>query len=83
MADIYSSSLQAKYESVASVVSYNLGFGDDLTALTQKCLSIVHDAADQAILDWASRRGTAVNPLRPITNLQHLLNEYCAIADHL
>lgn len=83
MADIYHSSLQAKYDSVLRIVSFDLGFGHDLTALTEARSRLVHDATDQAILDWAARRNSAVQPLRPITNLQHLLNEYCAIADHL
>ena len=83
MTDIYHSSLQAKYESVMRVVSFDLGFGDDLTALTRARLTLVHNAADQAILDWAARRKAANSPLRPISNLQHLLHEYCSIADHL
>ena len=83
MADIYRSSLQAKYESLMRVVSCDLGFGDDLTALTQSRLDFVHDAAEQAILNWAARRKKEIRLPRPISNLQHLLDEYCAIADHL
>lgn len=65
------------------VVSFDLGFGDDLTALTQPRLELVHNAAEQAILNWAGRRKAGIKPPRPISNLQHLLDEYCAIADHL
>lgn len=83
MADIYASSLQAKYESVLRIVSSELGFGDDLTALTKPCAELVHNAAEQAILDWAAQRAAAGRKLPPISNLQHLLDEYCAIADHL
>ena len=83
MADIYHSSLQAKYESVMRVVAVELGFGDDLTALAQSRLELVHNAAEQAILDWTARRKDSGKPPRPISNLQHLLDEYCAIADHL
>lgn len=83
MADIYHSSLRAKYESIMRVVSADRGFGVDLTALTLERSELVHNAADQAILDWATKRKAATGLLRPISNLQHLLDEYCAIADHL
>ena len=83
MTDIYQVSLRAKYECVMRIVSMDLAFGEDLTALTQQRLELVHDAADQAIFDWATRRKAAATPLRPISNLQHLLDEYCAIADHM
>lgn len=83
MTDIYRSSLQAKYDSVMRIVSLDLGLGDDLALLPESSLVRVHNAADQAILDWASRRSNSLVPLRPISNLQHLLDEYCAIAEHL
>ncbi len=83
MADIYQSSLQAKYESIMRVVALELGFGSDLTALTSLRLELVHHAAEQAILDWAARRKATLQAPRPISNLQHLLDEYCAIADHI
>lgn len=83
MADIYHSSLQAKYESVMRVVSLDLGFGEELTALTQSRLELVQNAAEQAVLNWTARRKGAFQPARPISNFEHLLDEYCAIADHL
>lgn len=83
MADIYRSSLHAKYESIMRVVASDLGFGDQLTALTIERLNIVHSAAEQAIFNWATRREAATQMPPPISNLQHLLDEYCAIADHI
>ena len=83
MADIYHFSLQSKYESILRVVALDLGLGNDLTILTSSRLELVQGAAEQAILDWAARRKATLQPSRPISNLQHLLDEYCAIADHL
>ncbi len=83
MSDIYRASLRAKYDSLMRVISGDMGFGAELTALSQVSLELVHNGAEQAILEWASRRVEAKESLRPITNLQHLLDEYCAIADHL
>ena len=83
MTDIYKSSLAAKYESVMRVVATELDLGSDLTALTSFSLKIVHEAAEQAIMEWAIRRQETRGLSRPISNLQHLLDEYCAIADHL
>lgn len=83
MTDIYRASLRAKYDSLMRVIAGDLGLGNDLTALSQASLELVHNGAEQAILEWASRRAETKTPLRPITNLQHLLDEYCAIADHL
>ena len=83
MADIYHFSLQAKYECIMRVVSVELGFGSDPTALTTLRLEAVHNAAEQGIMDWAAKRKTVDQTPRPISNLQHLLDEYCAIADYI
>ena len=83
MVQIYKASLLAKFDSIMDVIARDLGYGECTMGLTAERWSYVRDLAEQAIIDWASwRQGGGYN-CRPITNMQHLVDEYCAIAEHL
>ena len=83
MDNILQTALNAKLRSIMEVIAKQQGYGAELNALTVSvCLGLQNDA-EQAVIDWTVARQTAARNLVPITNLQHLLAEYCAIADHL
>ena len=83
MANIYQAALDAKFLSIMNVLARQRGYDEDLSGLTVENQKNIRDLAEQAIVDWTAARETRPKEPIPLTNLQHLLHEYCAIADHL
>ena len=83
MANIYQSALDAKFLSIMNVIARQRGYEADLSGLTVEIRLEIQCLAEQSIVDWAAARGNSPRNMIPLTNLQHLLHEYCAIADHL
>ena len=83
MAHIYEVSLDAKFVCIMDVIARNIGYGPHVIGLTAERRSSVHNMAEQAIINWAATRRAGGAKQCPNTNLQHLLDEYCALAEHL
>ena len=83
MVNIYQAALDAKFASIVNVIARLNGYDEDLSGLTVEIRAKIRDLAEQAIIDWAAARKSGLREAIPLTNLQHLLHEYCAIADHI
>ena len=75
--------MDAKFESIMGIIAMELGFEDILSGLTAERRDIVQNLAEQSILNWASERRSRRVPRVPVTKLEHLLNEYCVLSDHI
>ena len=81
--NIYQTSLDAKFRDIMQVISSQYGYGHDLSGLTAEVRDTVERLSEQAILNWAVGRTARGKTVIPFTNLQHLLDEYCALAEYL
>ena len=83
LAHIYEVSLDAKFISIMDVIARDLGYGISAIGLTAERRAYVQDVAEQALINWTVARKSRPHTFCSHTNLQHLMDEYCAIAEHL